>query len=45
MYYWIRIQRSENFKMKVLGLIWEVFEKPAKVSQAVKSLVDFYGLS
>ena len=27
------------------GLIWEVFEKPAKVSQAAKFLADFYGLS
>lgn len=27
------------------GLIWEVFEKPKKLSQAVKVLADFYGLS
>ena len=39
----------ESSEVRILnesaGLIWEVFEKPAKVSQAVKSLVDFYGLS
>ena len=27
------------------GLIWEAFEKPKKLSQAVKVLADFYGLS
>jgi hypothetical protein len=27
------------------GLIWEAFEKPKKVSQAVKFLADFYGVS
>lgn len=27
------------------GLIWEIFMKPKKISQAVKLLADFYGLS
>ncbi|MBI5356098.1 PqqD family protein [Candidatus Collierbacteria bacterium] len=26
------------------GLIWEAFEKPKKVSQAVKALAEFYNL-
>lgn len=26
------------------GLIWEAFEKPKKISQAIKMLADFYGL-